>query len=137
MFHDAQGFPKFAIMKAYVVEKEKFVTNTRPIPKSSLPANANFVSSHAVYCIKTEDDDSLLLKARIAHYGNEDSDTENLRSDCCMCPSLGIDVVLSTAAIRRWRIVRIDVKSAFLQSGPAELCAHAKPPRESRRKNEV
>lgn len=105
MSHHAQGFPQFAIMKVNEAEEAKSFVNTRPVPKSFLPPNANIVSSHTVYRIKAEDNDSLLLKARIISHGNEDSDTENFRSDCCIGPPLGIRVLQSTAAICRCLIV--------------------------------
>lgn len=137
MLHHAQVFDQFAVVNAYVTEEAKFLQNVKRIPRSSLPKNANVVSSHTVYRIKMEDDDSLLLKARIAPHGNEDSDTDNLKSDCCMYPPLGIRIILSIAIIKKWRVLKIDVKSAFLQSRPAERDVYVNPPRESKRRNEV
>ena len=81
--------------------------------------------------MKQNDDQSLKLKARIAPHGNEDSDKENLHTEWCMCPPLGIRIISTTATVRGWRIVRADAKSAFLQTGPAERLVYVRPPAES------
>lgn len=60
-----------------------------------------------------------------------------MRSDCSMCPPIEIRVILSNAVLRKWSIVIIDVKSAFLQSGPAQRDVYVLPPRESSYRNEL
>lgn len=49
-----------------------------------------------------------------------------------MCSPIGIRVILTTAAIRKWIITRADVKAAFLKTGTAERDVYVRPPRESR-----
>lgn len=71
------------------------------------------------------------LKARIAPHGNEDSMKYQLRSDCSQCTPTGIRVLLSLATLYEWRISKIDVTSAFLQTGHAERDVHVRPPAES------
>lgn len=60
-----------------------------------------------------------------------------MKSECCICPPIGIRVVLSVALLRKWRIVKADAKSAFLQTGPADRDIYVVPPRESKMKSEL
>lgn len=60
-----------------------------------------------------------------------------MRSECCMCPPIGVRVILSNAALRKRRIVKIDVKSAFLQSGPDQPDVHVISPWESSYHNDL
>ena len=136
MYHHAQGFDQSAMIKSYDAEEEKYISTVKRVPRRKVPRDANIVSSHVVYRIKVEDDDSLRLKARIAPHGNEDSDIENLKTDCCMCPPSGIRVITVTATVRTWRIVKIDVEMAFHQSGKAERNVYVIPPKDSRLRNE-
>lgn len=96
MNHRAQGFEQSAMIKAYENEEAKHIKTVQRIPRWKISRDANVVSSHVVYRIKVEDDDSLRLNARIAPHGNEDSDTENSKTDCCMCPPEGILVLTIT-----------------------------------------
>lgn len=132
MLHHAQGFPQYVITNAYEAEELVFKKFVKCVPKSDVPTDANIISSHTVYKLKVQDDESLCLKARIAPHGNEDSLKSDLKSECSMCSPLGIRVVLTLTAIRRWPIVKADVKSAFLQTGEAQRDVYVRPPRESR-----
>lgn len=85
----------------YEGEEHKYIVTVKRVQRRQLPRDANIVSSHVVYKIKVEDDDSLRLKARIAPHGNEDSDTKNPRLDCCTCAPIGVRAVTTVAAIRR------------------------------------
>lgn len=64
---------------------------------------------------KVEDDIRLRLNACIAPHRNEDSDTKNLRSDCCMCSPAGIRLVAAVASTQYWCMVKVDVEMAFRQ----------------------
>lgn len=90
-----------------------------------------------VYKINVEDDESLGLKGRIAPHGNDDSDAQNLRFDYCKCSPTGIHVIATTAANRRWRILKVDVEMAFHHSGPADSKVYVIPPRDSKLKNKL
>lgn len=48
-------------------------------------------------------------------HGDEDSMKSELRSDCSMCPSLGIHIVFAIAVIRSWFNNKSNVKTAFLK----------------------
>lgn len=85
--------------------------------------------------LKMNDDESLKLNARIAPHGNEDSDKENLHTECCMCPPLGIRVVSSTATIRKWHCVRTGAESAFMKTGQSQRDVYVYTAAESRFRN--
>ena len=55
----------------------------------------------------------------------------DLRSDCCMCSSTGMRIILIIASLYKWRIVKADVKNAFLQTGLAQRDVYVISPRES------
>ena len=126
--HKAQGFPFHVLQKAYKAEEESFKKTVRVIDPSSVPAKENIISSHVLYKIKITDGEGLQLKARIAPHGNEDSIKREMRSDCSMCDPTGVRVLISNATVRKWRISKVDVKSAFLQTGPAERSVYVIPP---------
>lgn len=119
------------MINAYKKEEEAFKRTVREIPRDSVPTDSNVISSHVLYKLKLNDDNSLKLKGRIAPHGNQDSMKMDLRSDCCMCSPTGLRLVLMLAALNKWRIVKADVKNAFLQTGLAERDVYVIPPKES------
>ena len=137
LFHHAQGFDQSVMLKAYQLEQEKYFKHVKPVPRKKALPNANRISSHVVYRIKVEDDQSLKLKARIAPHGNEDSEIEFLKSDCAMCWPLGIRIVVSVSTCRKWLIVKTDTEMAFHQTGTAGRHVFVWPPKESNRQNEL
>ena len=135
MRHQAQGFPQFALVNAYNAEETSFKKTAEPVRVSKIPPDANIISSHVIYKVKMNDDKALKLKARIAPHGNEDSLKHDLRSDCCVWPLTGIRLLLSMASLRKWRITKMDVESAFLQTGDANRNVYVVPPRESKNRS--
>ena len=53
-----------------------------------------------------------------------------MKTDSASCPPSGFRVLLSIATMMKWFITKIDVKSAFLQSGPATRNVYVIPPKE-------
>lgn len=97
-----------------------FVDTVKRVPCRLVPNDANKILSHVLYKIKVSEDSSLSLKGRIAPHGNEDNFQPDMRFDRWMCPLIGIRVILSIAALKKCCIVKLDVKSAFLQYDPAQ-----------------
>ncbi|PXF41606.1 hypothetical protein BWQ96_08672 [Gracilariopsis chorda] len=124
MLHQAQGMPPFVTENAYSKEEIAFKKTVREVPVSQIPDDANFIRSHVFYKIKRCDDDSFVLKSRIAPHGNEDKGKHALKTDSATCPPVGIHILFSIASIRQWVLAKIDFKSAFLQTGFAtrEVC---------------
>lgn len=129
--HQAQGFEQFVLHKAYDAEEAVFLKTVKIVPRGDVPNGANVINSHTVYKVKSNDDGSFKLKARIAPHGNEDALREQLSSDCATCPPVGLRLVESIASLKGWTLHKADVKSAFLQTGPAQRDVYVKPPRES------
>lgn len=103
--HQAQGFEQFPILNAYRVEEEDFKKNVESVKRSCVPPGSNVISSHVIYKVKMNEDGSLKLKALIAPHGNEDSNKDQMCTDCCMCSSLGIRIVISVSTYKKWRII--------------------------------
>lgn len=81
--------------------------------------------------MKIRDDESLQLKARIALHRNEDSLTYEMISDCSICSLTGVHILTSIVSIRKWLMTKVNVKSAFLQTGKAERKVYVVPPKEA------
>lgn len=126
---NAQGFPSFSLLKAYDKEECAFAKTARIIPLYELPIEASVISSPVMYKIKQEEQ-SLRLKAQIAPHGNEDSTRNDLRSDCLMCTLHGVRVLLPITVLREWTLTKLDVESAFLQTGAAARDVYVIPPLE-------
>lgn len=86
----------------------------------NLRNDANVISSHVIYKVKVNDDNSLKLKAWFAAHENENHAKDLLRSDCSMCSPTGFRVFTSMESLMKWRLNKINVKAAFHQSGHAE-----------------
>lgn len=131
MGYEATGFPQFALSNAYNYEEAEFTKTVECVSLTDVPENANVISSHVLYKININDDKSLKLKARIAPHGNEDCMKDDLKSACSMCSSVGLRILLLTASLQKWRLSKIDVKSASLQTGNAARDVYVIPPKES------
>lgn len=59
---------------AYQREEESFLKTVRYVDRKSVPPNENIITSHFLYNTRTDDDNSLKLKLRIAPHGNEDGE---------------------------------------------------------------
>lgn len=129
--HEAQGFDQEVLYNAYTEEERSFKKTVECVPRLQIPSNANIITIHVLYKVKVIDDDTFKLKARIAPHGNKDLLKNVLTSDCCVCSPLGFRVVMTCATMMRWSIHKADVKSAFLQTGPAKRDVYVCPPRES------
>lgn len=125
--YQAQGFQRFCLKLAYDVEETHFKKRVQTNSLSDVVPHANIISSDVIYKIKMNDDLSIKLKARITPRGKEDSTKEMLRSDCSICLSPGFLLVPSAASLENWRLIKIDIKTAFLQTGNAERDVHVSP----------
>ena len=130
-FH-AQGLPGYVLQRAYKREEAIFKQTAKCVPISSVPADANVISSHVIYKVKLLDDNSLQMKSRIAPHGNKDHDRAELKTDSATCPPTGIRILFSVTVIFGWVLVKIDFVSAFLQTGKALRDVYVIPPYESR-----
>lgn len=82
--HQAQAFPNYVPINAYNDEETEFKKAVKLTDLSDVPKDANIIASQTVYNIKTNDDCTLKLKARIAPHGNADCSRLAPSSDCSM-----------------------------------------------------
>jgi len=130
MLYQAQALPPFITQNAYDKEENAFLKTVRPVHVSEIPERANIITSHVLYKVKNCDDGTQIMKARIAPHGNKDCDKDGLKTDSTSCPPIGIRSLISIASIFKWFLVKIDFKSAFLQTGNAKRDVYVVPPRE-------
>lgn len=130
--YQCQGFELHPLYNAYQKEEEQFLDIIQVVPIELVPENANIVNSHVLYKLKSNDDKTIALKARIAPHGNEDKEKEKLTTDCQTCPPSGIRIVLSLSSLKGWKTIRIDAKRAFLKTGRATREVYVIPPTESK-----
>ena len=96
---------------------------------SKIQKDSNVITSHVLYKRKTLDNSYLQCKARITLHGNRDEYKKHFKTDAQTCPPVGLRILLSICVICNWCFVKIDIKSAFLQSGSAERDVYVAPPR--------
>ncbi len=89
----------------------------------------NIIGCHEIFKVKALDDGSLLMRCRFAPHGNEDMEKEELRTDSASCSPLAFRLFLSVCSLRKLFISKVDFKSAFLQTGPAERDVYVRPPK--------
>lgn len=130
LLHQAQGLPTHITENAYATEEDNFVKTCTKVHVSKVPNNANVIGSHVLYKVKELDDGSKICKARIAPHGNKDKEKHKLKKDSAACPPLGFRILLSICTIFHFYVSKVDIKSAFLQSGKATRDVFVVPPRE-------
>lgn len=129
MAFEAQGLRRSVLNNANLPLEEEFLAGFERIPMSRIPRDANVIGSHVLYEIKVLENCSLYCKARITPHRNHDSEKDNLKTDSAMCPLIGVRILLSTCALRRWFVTKVDIKGAFLQSGEESRDVYYKAPR--------
>lgn len=90
----------------------------------------NVISAHFVYKVKSDEKGKKRLKARLCPHGNRDKMKDTIRKDSATAQFDVIRLICSIASILRMRLGCIDVKGAYLQSGPITRDIYVKPPRE-------
>lgn len=104
---------------AYLKEEESFEKQVDEVHDIKVPKNANVITSQVLYKVKELDDGSKIVKARIAPHGSKDKEKDGLTSSSAVCPLIGIRVLLSLATIFQFYLVKVDIKTPFLQAGEA------------------
>lgn len=120
MLQESHGFSPYATSNAFDAKEASFNNTVRFLTVSSLPHNANTISSHVIYKVKITDDHILQLSSCISRHFNKDSDKVYLRRDCSMCSSAAMRIILSMASLFKCRLTRLDVKPAFIHTIHAE-----------------
>lgn len=137
MWHHGQRLQQHALHIAYKREEGFFVNPVTRVPRPFVSNESNIISSQKLSKIKVNDDFSLSLKTRIAPHGNGYSVIADMRFHCFMCLPIGVLVVQSNVGLQELRVVKLDVNSAFVLSGPAWCDVYAILPREPSYCNEI
>lgn len=100
------------------------------VQEDSVPINANIISSHFVYKVKNEENGKKRLKARLCPHGNRDRMKDSVRKDSATAQFDVIRIVCSMATVLRLKLGCLDIKGAYLQSGPIRREIYVRPPKE-------
>lgn len=92
--------------------------------------NANVIPSHVLYKVKNEEHNTKRMKARLCPNGNRDRMKKTVRKDSATAQFDIIRLLLSIASILCFRLGCIDIKGAYLQSGPIKRTIYVRPPSE-------
>lgn len=68
------------------------------------------LNNHTLYKVKTNDDKTFKLKARLAPNGNEDNLREELSKDCAVYSPCGLRIVEDIASLKEWKVCKADVR---------------------------
>ena len=117
----------YAFDKEY---KSNWVGSYIPVEEKDVPHDANIITSHVVYKIKTAEDGTRTLKSRIVPHGNRDDDKDSIRKDSATAQLNIIRLLLSLVTFLGFRLATADIKGAYLQSGPIKRAIYVRPPRE-------
>lgn len=111
--------PQWVLDKAVAEELDKAWKDAYvEVPEQTVPRNANIITSHIVYKVKREEKGHMRMKARLCPHGNRDMEKGNIRNDSSSAQFYVIRMMLSLVTLLKFRIGCIDVKGAYLQSGP-------------------
>lgn len=126
-----QSAPSWVTTKALEEEHhDNWRTAYYEVEESVVPRNANVISSHVVYKIKTEESGRHRLKARIVPHGNKDRMKDQVRKDSATAQFNIIRLMLAISSFFPMRLGVIDISGAYMQSGPIKRDIYVRPPRE-------
>lgn len=93
-----------------------------------VPPDANVISSHNLFNLKTEYNGSLKLKSRIVVHGHLDAEKDEMRAYCAAAGMLIVRLLLFLGTCLEFTFVYADRKGAFMQSGPITRQVYVRPP---------
>lgn len=100
------------------------------VNENNVAPDANVISAHFVYKVKVEEKDKKRLKARLCPHGNRDKMKHEVRKDSATAQFDVIRMICSIASILMMKLGCIDIKGAYMQSGPIKRDIYIRPPRE-------
>lgn len=123
--------PQWLVDKAVKAElDENWSDSYISVHEKKVAWNENIISAHFVYKVKTEEKGVRRLKARLCPHGIRDKMKDNIRKDSATAQFDVIRLICRIASVLRLRLGCIDVKGAYLQSGPITRDIYVRPPRE-------
>lgn len=97
-----------AVVKSYKRQENEFCKYVRYIPAADIYTDAIFIPGHIIYKLKRNDGATLMLKARIALHGNENSQKLDLRTERSSCSPSRVRLALAVPGIYHWHITNAD-----------------------------
>ena len=126
-----ESAPSWIVEEAFEKEhSSNWADAYNKVDDSSVPPNANVISSHTINKVKTSEDGTQTLKARIVPHGNRDRQKDNIRKDSSTAQFDVIRILLTAVTFIGMRLALADIKGAYLQSGPIQREIYVRPPRE-------
>lgn len=124
--------PDWVLDKALREELENNWGDTHEVvDDTTIPVTTNVIASLVVYRIKTEEEGEKRMKPRLCPNGNWDK-LRKTRKDSATAQFDIIRLLLSLATTFFFRLACVDIKDAYLQSGPIKRTIFVRPPRELR-----
>ena len=127
-----QFVPQWIVDQAIAEEKENYdrAEAYKEVSYGKLPRNANVISSHHFFQVKTDGEGGKLkIICRLVPHGNRDRDNEFVRKDSATAQFPIIRIVISLAAIMSFSIASIGINGAYLQAGQCPRDIYVKPPK--------
>jgi hypothetical protein len=125
--------PPWILEQAFEEEMSNWRDTVQPVRMMRADARKhNCVRSHALYKIKEDESGSLKLKCRLVPNGNLDREKDIVRKDSASVQFPIIRLILSLASLWGFSVGVVDVKAAYLQSGPISRELYVFPPAEYR-----
>lgn len=100
------------------------------VSQSATSKEVNIIDSHFNFRFKVAEIEKRKSKARLCTHGNRDQVKETIRNDAVAARSDVIGLMLSVATIVDVIIGCLDIKGAFLQSGPINQELYVRSPRD-------
>lgn len=98
------------------------------ILSSTIPPDANIMSSRLVFKIKEDETGELKFEGRLVLHGNRNKDRFLVRRDSASADLCIVLIILSLAQILGFLIATADVKEAYIQSGSITREIFVRPP---------
>lgn len=126
-----EGAPAWIVQKALDAEhNDNWKEAYEEIAESNVSRGENVIASHVVYKLKVDEEGKMKLKARICPHGNRDIEKDDVRKDSATAQFDTIRMALSMSTRMSAVLGHVDIKGAYLQSGPIKRTIYVRPPRE-------
>lgn len=123
--------PSWILDRALQEEMESNWHDTHDeVREEDVQGNANVIPSHVVYKVKNKENNVKRMNTRLCPNGNRERIRKTVRKDSATVQFDVIRILLSLATLFAFRLACIDIKGAYLQSGPIRLCIYVRPPQE-------
>jgi hypothetical protein len=108
--------PDWVLDKALQEEVANWMPIVDEVLLSTVPCNANVVSSHTLYRTKLKDDGKFRLKVRIVPHGNRDRDKDLIRGDSEIACHSSYRTVMALSAVLGLKLFKVGFTAAFLKN---------------------